>query len=154
MVINTRIFGEVTISDDKMLHFPKGIVGFPDLQDFALIFDVEAGDSNGIKWLQSVQEPNFAMSVIDPLTVCEEYNPEVDDELLKTIGGLDNVLVLVTITVPSDIKKMSVNLKAPFVINVEERKACQIILDQDLPVKHYIYDILQARKEQMTKAGE
>lgn len=154
MVINTRIFGEVTISDDKMLYFPKGIVGFPDLKDFALIYDVEDGNSDGIKWLQSVQEPSFAMPVIDPLTVCDSYNPEVDDELLTTIGGVDNVLVLVTITVPSDIKKMSINLKAPIVINVDERKACQVILDQDVPVKHYIYDILQARKNDMTKAGE
>ena len=55
------------------------------------------------------------------------------------------------ITVPSDLTKMTVNLKAPFVINVDQRKACQVILDQDLQVKYPIYDILQSRKE---KAGE
>lgn len=153
MVINTRIFGEVTIGDDKMLHFEKGIVGFPDLKDFALIHDAEEDSQGGIRWMQSVQEPAFALPVIDPLTVCETYNPEVDDELLKVIGGIEDVLVLVTITVPSDLTKMSVNLKAPIIINVEEKKACQVILDQDYPVKHYIYEILQERKNKM-KAGE
>ena len=152
MVIDTRIFGEVTIDDEKMLKFPKGIVGFPDLVDFALIHDSEQDKEGGIRWLQSVQEPNFAMPVVDPLTVCENYTPEVDDELLATIGGMDDILVLVTITVPSDLTKMSVNLKAPIIINVEERKACQIILEQDYSVKHYIYDILQARKN--AKVGE
>ena len=83
--------------------------------------------------------------------VAEDYDPVVDDELLKTIGGIEEVLVLVTITVPSDLTKMTVNLKAPFVINVEQRKACQVILDQDLQVKYPIYEILQKRKE---KAGE
>lgn len=154
MVINTRIFGEVTIGDDKMIHFPKGIVGFPELTDFALIHDSEEGEQGGIRWMQSVQEPNFAMPVIDPLAVKDDYNPLVDDELLKTIGGIDDVLVLVTITVPADLTKMSVNLKAPLVINVTEKKACQIILEQDFPVKYYIHEILQNKKSESGKAGE
>lgn len=148
MVINTRIFGEVTIDDDKMIHFPKGIVGFPELQDFALIHDAEDGNQGGIRWMQNVQEPNFAMPVIDPLAVRPDYNPEVDDELLKTIGGIDDILVLTTITVPSDLTKMSVNLKAPIIINMDSRKACQIILDNDdFPVKYLIYDRLKALKD-------
>jgi len=151
MEINTRIFGQVSIEDDKLIHFPQGIVGFPELTDFAIIHDSDQGDQAGIRWMQSVQEPSFAMPVIDPLMVAEDYDPVVDDELLKTIGGIEEVLVLVTITVPSDLTKMTVNLKAPFVINVEQRKACQVILDQDLQVKYPIYEILQKRKE---KAGE
>ena len=131
MVINTRIFGEVTIDDDKMLRFPGGIVGFPELVDFALIHDADQGEQGGIRWLQSVQEPNFAMPVIDPLVVKNDYNPVVDDNLLKAIDSVDNVLVLVTITVPSDLTKMSVNLKAPFVINVDGKKACQVILEEE-----------------------
>ena len=98
MVINTRIFGEVTIDDGKMIHFPAGIIGFPELVDFALIHDAEQGLKGGISWMQSVQEPGFAMPVIDPLAVKQDYAPLVDDELLKTIGGMDNILVLVTIT--------------------------------------------------------
>lgn len=35
----------------------------------------------------------------------------------------ENTFVLVTVTVPEDIKKITVNLKAPIVINVAERKA-------------------------------
>ena len=147
MTINTRIFGEVSIGDDRMIKFPKGIVGFPELTDFALIHDAEAGDQGGIRWMQSMQEPNFAIPVVDPLNIKADYNPEVNDDLLSTIGGIDDILVLVTITVPSDITKMTVNLKAPIIINVPEKKACQLIVDQDYPVKYEIYDILKARKD-------
>ncbi|MBO6260847.1 MAG: flagellar assembly protein FliW [Lachnospiraceae bacterium] len=147
MEIKTRIFGDVTISDDKMISFPNGIVGFPDLKDFALIHDEEQGDQAGIRWMQSVQEPNFAMPVINPLVVKEDYDPMVDDELLSVIGKGENVLVLTTITVPTDLSKMSVNLKAPFVINVDTRKAVQVVLEEDLPVKFYVYELLKARKE-------
>ena len=149
MTIVTRIFGEVTIADDKIIHFENGIIGFPDLTDFALIYDIEKGNDVGIRWMQSLQEPAFAMPVMDPLLVKEDYNPEVEDELLKPIGGLDpdQLLVLVTVTVPKDITKMTVNLKGPFVINAETRKACQIIIEDDFDVKFPIYDIVNARKK-------
>lgn len=151
MRINTRLFGEIEVSDEKIITFPGGIIGFPDMQKFTLIYDEEKGTNAGIRWMQSLDEPAFALPVMDPLVVKEDYNPEVDDEILTSIGsvGPDNLLVLVTVTVPADLTKMSVNLQGPIVINVEERKACQVIVDnsQDYPIKYPIYGILQARKD-------
>ncbi len=148
MRINTKVFGEIEIADDKIIHFPSGIIGFPELTDFALVHDEEKGVGS-IHWLQSIQEPAFAMPVMDPLLVQPEYNPEVDDELLKPIGKLDpeEMLVMVTVTVPSDLTKMSVNLRGPIVINAAEKKACQVIVDgEEYAVKFPIYDILNAKK--------
>lgn len=147
MVINTKLFNEVSVDEDKMITFPGGIIGFPDLQNFVLIHDEEKSDG-AIRWMQSVEEPGFAMPVIDPLMIKPDYNPQVDDDLLKKIGefGEEDMLVLVTITVPSDITKMTINLKAPFVINSATRKACQI-LAEDYEVKFPIYDILKQKKE-------
>lgn len=150
MTILTKVFGEVTIDNNKIIHFENGIVGFPELTNFALIYNEEQGNNAGIRWMQSIQEPAFAMPVMDPLLIKEDYNPVVDDEVLKPIGKfeIEDLLILVTVTVPKDIKQMSINLKAPLVINVTERKACQIILDSDeYKVKYPIYDILQAKKE-------
>ncbi len=149
MRINTRLFGEIEVSEEKIITFPGGIIGFPDMKKFTLIYDEEKGTNAGIRWMQSLDEPCFALPVMDPQLVKEDYNPEVDDELLKNIGGIttENVLVLVTVTVPSDLTKMSVNLQGPIIINVDALKACQVIVDgEDCPVKYYIYDILQARK--------
>uniref|UniRef100_UPI00405695BC flagellar assembly protein FliW n=1 Tax=Acetatifactor sp. TaxID=1872090 RepID=UPI00405695BC len=149
MRINTRIFGEIEVSDDKIIVFENGIIGFPDLKRFTLLHDEEKGTNAGIRFLQSIEEPAFAMPVMDPFVVKEDYAPEVNDEILAGLGNLteNNLLVLVTVTVPSDLTKMSVNLQGPFVINVDELKACQIIVDgSNYPVKFPIYDILQARK--------
>ena len=150
MRINTRLFGEIEVADEKIITFPGGIIGFPDMKQFTLIYDEEKGTDAGIRWMQSLDEAGFALPVMDPLVVKADYNPEVDDELLKGIGniGPDNLLVLVTVTVPADLKKMSVNLQGPIIINIDERKACQVILDSaDYPIKYPIYDILQARKD-------
>lgn len=148
MKINTKVFGEIDIADEKIIHFPSGIIGFPEMTEFALVHDEEKG-IGAIHWLQSVQEPAFAMPVMDPLLVRPDYNPEIDDELLKSIGELipEEMLVLVTVTVPGDLTKMSVNLRGPIIINAAEKKACQVIIDgEDYAVKYPIYDILNAKK--------
>lgn len=154
MVIKTKVFGEIEIDDSKIITFGSGIIGFPDLKKFTLLYDAEK--TGGIKWLQSLDEPAFAMPVMDPLYVKESCNPVVEDELLKPLGNLnpDEILVLVTVTVPKDLTQMSVNLQAPIIVNAENKTGCQIIVDgekDEFPVKFMIYDILQKKKE---RAGE
>ncbi len=154
MQLNTKLFGEIEVEEEKIIFFEKGIIGFPHCQRFTLIYDEgEEGKRKNISWLQSIEEPAFALPVMDPLLVKEDYAPQVDQELLKPMGALteENTYVLVTVTVPEDVKKLSVNLKAPIIINVAERKAGQIIVEDSFPVKYPIYEILQEKKE---KAGE
>ena len=149
----TRLFGEIEIDESKIITFEDGIIGFPDMKKFTLIFDEEKEDRPSISWLQSMDEPEIAFPVMDPLFVCETYNPSVEDELLKNLGTKkeDNLYVLVTVTVPQNIKELAVNLKAPIVINTDTRKASQIIVEDDLPVRYRIYEILEEAKK---KAGE
>ena len=153
MKLTTRIFGEVEIEDSKIITFPNGIIGFPDLKKFTLMHDEDDGDNgstNTIKWLQSIDEPGFAMPVMDPLIVCPDYSPEIDRTKIEEVGELDDedILVLVTVTVPHDLEKMTVNLMGPFVINVKEMKGIQSSVEKDnYPVKFPIYDILKKSKE-------
>ena len=153
MKITTRVFGEIEIDESKIIRFPAGIIGFPEMTDFALIFDEEKGKESPIRWLQSLQETNFALPVMDPLLVAKDYNPEVEDDHLIPLGEMtaDDTLVLVTVTVPKELTKMSVNLQAPIIINADSKKATQIIVDvEKYPIKYYIYDVLQ----EMKKEGE
>ena len=150
MRIETKIFGTVEITDDKIITFENGIIGFPELKHFTLLHDDEAGTDAGIRFLQSMEEPGIAMPVMDPLIVKQDYDPVVEDELLAGIGELNenNLLVMVTVTVPSDLTKMSVNLQGPIIINVEKRLAVQLIVEnKDYPVKYPIYDILKSGKD-------
>lgn len=149
----TRLFGEIEIDESKIITFEDGIIGFPDMKKFTLIFDEEKEGRPSISWLQSMDEPEIAFPVMDPLFVCETYNPSVEEELLKNLGTIkeDNLYVLVTVTVPQNIKELAVNLKAPIVINTDTRKASQIIVEDDLPVRYRIYEFLEEAKK---KAGE
>ena len=147
--MHTRIFGDIEVDANKIITFDGGIIGFPELKRFMLIHDRE-NEKKHISWLQSIDEPDFAMPVIDPLKLVEDYNPIVEDELLSGLGKLlpEEMLVLVTMTIPKDITKMTVNLKAPIIINAASLKAGQIIVDDEKYVVRYpIYDILKSKKE-------
>ena len=156
MNISTKFFGDVDVDEEKIIVFQQGIVGFPDVKEFLLIHDSEADNGGGIRWLQSLDEPAFAIPVMDPLLVRPDYNPTIEDELLKPLGEVteENILVLTTVTVPHAIENMSINLMAPIIINTDTRKATQIIIDDDYEVKFKIYDILKKNKEEAEKAGK
>lgn len=149
MKADTRMFGEIEIEDSKIIKIEQGIVGFPDMVNFALIFDSDKGQDAVIKWLQSMDDPVFAMPVLDPSSLMEDYRPSVSDELSDSLGGLKdgNAFLLVTVTVPEDIRQISINLKAPIIINTENNRAVQLILDEDYPVKYKIYDKIKKEGE-------
>jgi len=148
MKANTRLFGEIDIKDDKIIKLKEGIIGFPDLKNFTLIHDEEKEGQGSIKWLQSMDDPSFALPVIDPLDVKSDYQMIVNEEGLEPLGNIteENTFILVTITVPEKIEEMSVNLKAPFVINTDNLQGAQIIVEDDYPIKYKIYDILNKKK--------
>lgn len=153
MKAKTRMFGDIDISDDKIIVLESGMIGFPDMQKFTLIYDEEKGDKANIMWLQSMDDPQTAFPVINPMKIKEDYNPSVSEELLKPLGemGQEDTFVLVTMRVPKNIEDMSINLKAPIIINTSNNKGAQIIVEDDLPVRYKIYSLLKKRKE---KAGE
>ncbi len=151
MKVNTRIFGEVDIEDEKIITMPFGLVGFPDLQKFALIHDSKK-PVGALWYLQSMDDPDIALPVIDPLTIKPDYNPQIEEadvELLEPLTE-DNLLLLVTITVPEDITNMTANLNAPILINSDTGKAAQIEIiwgKEEYITKYPIYDYLKKTKE-------
>lgn len=154
MKAETRIFGTIDVADEKIITLEKGMIGFPDLTHFALIFDEEKKDKKfKIMWLQSMDDGDVAFPVADPTQIKEEYNPLVNEEIIAPLGKMteDNTYILVTVTVPKKVEDFSVNLKAPIVINMDTNKGAQIIAEDDFPVKYRVYDLLKGNTE---KAGE
>jgi flagellar assembly factor FliW len=151
MLVKTKHFGEINLDDDKIITFDDGILGFADCKKYAIIYDNESGERPDITWLQNIEEPALALPVISPFLIRPDYNPTVEDALLSSLGNIteENLVVLVSVTVPSDVSKISANLKAPFVINADTKKGCQVIVDDaDYEIKYFFYEKLKAIKEE------
>ena len=150
MKANTRLFGEIDIDEDKIITLDKGMIGFPHLKKFTLIFDKEKKRaSSSIMWLQSMDEPEIAFPVMQPNELKPDYAPSVTDEMLIPLGILteENTYILVTLTAAVDKRDTTVNLKAPLVINTDTKKGCQVIVEDDYPVKFNVYEAIKGRKK-------
>lgn len=149
MKIETKWFGTVEISDEKVIIFDKGLIGFEDCTRYAIVYETENEKDNTIMWLQSLDEVSLALPVIRPELVKEDYDPVVEDELVYGLGNNireADLLVFVTLTVPSDITKMTCNLKAPIIVNSDTMRAVQLVAsNEDYAVRFPIYDILERR---------
>ncbi|MCQ2496839.1 MAG: flagellar assembly protein FliW [Lachnospiraceae bacterium] len=150
MTFNTKYFGKIDLDDSKVITFTNGLFGFEQYKTFALLYDSESGERPTIQWLQSTDEETLALPVMIPTIVMPEYNPIVEEGLLESIGDWneDTISVLVTLTVPADIKNMTTNMKAPIIINTASMKGCQVVAENtDYQIKYGIYSILEAAKK-------
>jgi len=151
MLVKTKHFGEIDLDETKILTFENGIMGFEEYKKYTILFDLEEGDKPTLSWLQSIEEPRLALPVINPIHIKSDYNPIVEDEILKPLGEVidDNLIILLTLTVPTDLTQMSANLKAPLIINSDTCRGCQIIVEnQDYEVKYNVYDVIKTLKEE------
>jgi len=131
MEIRDTRFGVVQVEKDRLLTFPEGIPGFEHLTRFALLHDE---DMAPFFWLQSLDETEIAIIVVDPFLFFPDYAPVLLEEYLEVLG-LDNpadVSLFVFAIIPEDVSKMSANLAAPIAIHNENRIGIQAILDRGL----------------------
>ena len=123
---NTR-FGSVEIEDGTVIHFPKGIIGFPEETRFVLLERARGGH---IAYLQSLSTPGLAIPVMDGAVFGDDY-PTPGSQQLAQEQGLDatDVVTLVVVAAHADDPRLSANLLAPIVIDAKNREAHQVVLD-------------------------
>ena len=156
MNVKTRHFGEVDIDDSKVITMENGLFGFENYKKFVLLYDSSSDEIPSIQWLQSVDEELLALPVMIPTTIVPDYNPVVEDDTMASLGewNEESISILVTVTVPIDIKNMSINLKAPIIINTDTMKGCQVIAENpEYEVKYKIHDLLAAAREKKGEEG-
>ncbi|NOX18799.1 MAG: flagellar assembly protein FliW [Chlorobi bacterium] len=124
MKLKTLQFGEIEFSDDLIIEFKDGILGFEDLKKYVMITEEE-----GIfYWLTAVDEPEIVFPLFPISSLKEEY-PQKD--------GYEVFGIVRLAKEPSDI---TINLKAPIYINQSEKTGYQKILDTEkYPVDYNLF---------------
>ena len=144
MDVKTKTMGTVHVDEDKIIEFPRGLLGFEDYHKYALI----ESEYSPFIWMQSLDEQNLAFLVVDPFLIAADYELDVDDKTLLEIG-LDSpadVAVFSIITIPADSGPVTANLQGPVVINRKNNQALQVILsDSKWTTKHNIIKALKAK---------
>ena len=145
MRVLTRPYGEIDIDERQRLSLPWGLLGFEDLRDWALLDAAQPP----FYWLQSLERPEIAFVLIDPLVFRPDYELGADPAELAglELASAEDRLVFVIVTVPAQSARMTANLQGPIVINRKSRVGRQLVsIDSRWGVRHVIADELAARR--------
>lgn len=134
MLIQTTRFGPVQVDENRLLHFPEGLVGFSGQKRFALI---STGDQSSFYWLQSVDEQALAFVVTEPRLFVPDYEVAVrEEERTKLEAQADQPLQIFVICNKVD-DLLTGNLQGPIVVNGANRRGLQMVLsDKRYTTRH------------------
>lgn len=139
MKINTRDLGEVSIYDNDIITFQNGLFGFEDKSRFVLI-DV-INKQGAPLWLQSVDAPSLCFIVFDTRSIISGYEPQALQEDLDLVGidNIDEAKIFSIASIGDDIRKTTINLKSPVIINSNNNMGVQAILSNDYELRYRLY---------------
>jgi flagellar assembly factor FliW len=136
MKINTTRFGEIRIDEEKIIHMPHGMLGFPDMRQYVLFPHKK---ESPFFWYQSVDNPGLAFVITSPFFLTADYHVDVEP-ILKEMDwhspSSEHLELYVVVNIPrGSPEKMTANLIGPILINNEARQAVQLVISNS-PYSH------------------
>ncbi len=147
MKVQTSHFGCVEVIKDDIYLFPKGISGFPlHLKHFVFIDDPK---NELFLWLQSTEDPNFSLCLLEPELFGHQLEIKISEkerQLMQLQKIQEKPQVLCVITLISELKQLTANLRCPILLNSRNRLGCQVVLPNPrLSLSEPIFNYLKKR---------
>lgn len=135
MEINTTRFGQVEVRSDDILHFPEGLLGLAECRDWILLSDAQ---NDALAWMQSVDRPEVALAVVSPRRFVPDFQMRVARRELEPLELQQVHAAEVLVVVGKTGHSVTLNLKAPLVINLDRRLGRQVITNGELPIQYEV----------------
>ena len=133
MKIHTTRFGDIDIEPDDILFFRNGLIGFEDCRHWVLLADAE---NSAVAWLQSMQHSDVAMAVVSPRRFVRDYQVRLDPNDVAALQLTDAQQAFVLGIVSRDADTLTLNLRAPLVINLDRRIGSQVVTVDSQPLQY------------------
>lgn len=150
MHLETTRFGPLDISEESVITFPEGVIGFEGCKRYVIL---SKKDNAPLRWLQSLDEPGLAFIIISPYQFKPDYCPKLEKKDLSMLGvkSIKEAEVLAIVVVPENPRDMVANLMAPILINPKLCIGRQLIMqDSEYPTRYRILDSFDKSEEQNT----
>lgn len=144
MKIQTKYFGEMTCTEDELIHFPNGLFGFEDAHKFLLIRLED--DVASPFCLQSTEDPSLAFIVVDPFQLVSDYAPDLPDEDCARLGDPsgEHIALYAICVLREPMSESTVNLRYPIAMHIDTHIAFQVILNNSgYTFQHKLCDLQQ-----------
>jgi flagellar assembly factor FliW len=135
MQIQSSRFGWLSVDDDRVITFPRGLLGFPEHTRFALLpaAPPTAAAATGDQcffWLQSADDPALAFVVADPAIFFKESAVPVREDAAAEVRMSDPARLQAFVICNKVGDWITGNLLGPVLVNAENRLATQVVLTE------------------------
>lgn len=125
MLVKTVSWGSLNISEEDIYNFPKGIPGFEEETEFAII----APEEGPFSYLQSINNEGLSFLLGDPFIFFPNYEFEIPDSDAEELEIEDEtIIVRCMITIKEQVEYTTMNLLAPLVLNTINHMGKQTVL--------------------------
>lgn len=130
MKLCTKYHGVREYEESDVITFNNGLPGFENLKKF-IMFSME--ENNIFSMLHSIENMEIGLVLVSPFYAMKDYEFKLEQHEIEELKIKDkaDIIVLTTVCVNNDVKKITTNLKAPILINIKERIGKQLILDDE-----------------------
>ena len=144
MWINTTRFGRIDVDSADLLTFQSGLPGLEQCREWALLADAE---NDALGWLQCTTRDDIAIAVVSPRRFVPHYQVRIPRSELTPLRLHDICHAQLVVVVSKNNKGLTLNLKAPIVINLEDRTGRQVVASGDLSLDQQLYHTLATLKK-------
>ncbi len=144
MWIATTRFGPIQFEPEDVIEFPDGILGLPSCRDWLLLADVR---NPSLAWLQSVDRPEVALCVVSPRRFVPDYQVRAARRELESLEFEDLSSAEVLVVVSRSAGYITLNLKAPLVLNLQRGLGRQVVCYGDHPIQYVVASLSPALRK-------
>lgn len=138
MEIQHRHLGEVTYSQDEVVTFPQGLLGFLRFKKYIFL---QPPGYLPFRWMISIENPEVSFMLMNPLTCCTDYSPNITRRDLNELSAENpqSLEMYSIVTMNLDPRLATVNLSGPILVNKAMKIGKQLVLlDDRYSTKHRI----------------
>jgi len=133
MRIETDRFGSLEIDERELFLFPQGLIGLETLRQWALLPDPE---NTSVAWLQSASRGDRALAVVSPRVFVPDYRIHVSSRSMQVLQLRSDHRTYILTTIAGSVGRVTTNLRAPIIINLDRRLGCQVVTGDDQPMQY------------------
>lgn len=132
MEVITSRFGTIQALASDILLFEQGLIGLGHCRRWIVLADSQ---NPALAWLQCLDDLEIALGVVSPQRFVPDYQFRATKQDVEPLGLTNARDAHVMVIVSRHAEGLSLNLRAPLVINVELGRGRQVVAKEALPIR-------------------
>jgi flagellar assembly factor FliW len=143
MYVMTTRFGNVPIEPTDVLRFDQGLIGMEMCREWVLLAD---NTNSALAWLQSLDRAEVALAVVSPRRFVKDYQVRISTRDVAPLGVATTRDLQVLAILNRHEDTLTLNLKAPIVINLATSRGRQVVAKNDHEVQYVLGATIPMRR--------